>query len=932
LLFPLANGTISKRTTRFKNLYLQEKDDFYLKKKIILIDGNSLVYRAFFALPTTLATSKGQVTNAVYGFTSMLIKLLKDEKPDVVIVAFDRAAPTFRHEQFEDYKAHRAAMPDELISQFPLVKEVLRALNIPIYELDGFEADDILATLASRAEAEDDDVLVVTGDRDAFQLVDDHIKIMTTRKGISDIVVYDRDKVRERYGVTPEQVPDYLALKGDVSDNIPGVPGIGEKTAAKLIQQLGSVEEILGNLDKVENKRWRTMLEENAAEAELSKRLAVLERDVPIDVDFDECRLGGWDEQEVRHVFSELEFFTLLDRFFAQSKERRQEAGAPGGAAAGYEVVKLAGGAETARLTADITATARLAMAIRTSGENSIDRTIDSIALAVSADRVYIAENVSHEAGEEGGGAGIGEAGGAGGAGNGARVHEALKLLKPYLETKSIAKIGHDLKHTVLALWNEGIHIDGLSFDTEVAAYLLNPERSAYPIEELAAIHLGMAISGAGEDERLALEAIANLRLQTKLEEELASQDLRKLFEEVEMPLIPVLARMEHEGVGINTAYLEEFSKETGLLLENIENEIYSLAGQEFNINSPQQLGFILFEKLGLPKSKKTKTGYSTDANVLAKLLTVHPIVEHIINFRELAKLKSTYIDALPRLCNPKTGKLHTSFNQTVTTTGRLSSSNPNLQNIPVRTELGQRIRKAFVPSREGDLFLSADYSQIELRLLAHYSGEEVLLRAFEADEDIHEATAIKVFGLLPEQVTPQMRRIAKMVNFGVLYGMSPYGLSDRLGIPVGDARAFIEKYFKNLPKVEEFIRRTIEDAKAKGYVETLLGRRRYIPELKSSNGRIRSLGERFAVNAPLQGTAADIIKLAMVRIDKQLEGQAFRTKMVLQVHDELIFETPGDELEPVSRLVRDVMEHALSLRVRLKIEISSGHNWKEAK
>ena len=551
------------------------------------------------------------------------------------------------------------------------------------------------------------------------------------------------------------------------------------------------------------------------------------------------------------------------------------------------------------------------------SGENSIDRDIETLAIASGEDKVYIAKEATtlFDETEQTIGA-----------------QNLLRLLKTQLESAAIAKVGHDLKQVMLALWNEDIDLGGIAFDTEIAAYLINPDRSSYPIEELAAIYLGMVLSGTTGDERLALEAVANLRLKPKFEEILEEQNLIKLFNEIEMPLIPVLAGMEHEGVGIDTDYLNDLSKETELLLESIENEIYSLAEQEFNINSPQQLGVILFEKLGLPKSKKTKTGYSTDANVLAKLLTVHPIVEKIVSFRELAKLKSTYIDALPRLVNRKTGKIHTSFNQTVTTTGRLSSSNPNLQNIPIRTELGSRMRAAFIPSRPGELFLSADYSQIELRLLAHYSGEEVLIRAFEADKDIHEATAIEVFGVLPEQVTSQMRRIAKMVNFGVLYGMSAYGLSDRLGIPVGDARTFIDKYFKSLPKVEEFIAKTIAETKEKGYVETLLGRRRYIPELKSSNGRIRSLGERFAVNAPLQGSAADIIKLAMVRVDKELEEQAFQARMVLQVHDELIFETSEGELDALSLMVRDIMEHAFPLSVHLKVDVSSGFNWKEAK
>ncbi|MBE0448395.1 MAG: DNA polymerase I [Actinobacteria bacterium] len=882
----------------------KEKGQTGLKKKIILIDGNSLVYRAFFALPTTLATSAGQVTNAVYGFTSMLIKLLKEEKPDIVIVAFDRAAPTFRHDHFEEYKAHREPMPNELISQFPLVKDVLKVLNIPTFEMDGFEADDILATLASKAEAESNDVIIVTGDKDAFQLVDDHISIMTTRKGISDIVIYDRQKVEERYGVPPEKIADFLALKGDPSDNIPGVPGIGEKTAAKLIRQFGSIENLIADIDAIENKRWREMLAENAAEAELSKRLAVLERDVPIDIDFEKCIFGGWAEERVRELFSKLEFFSLLDRFLSQNKRRGSSE------ISDYAIAEIADQNAVDQLVSDLEKYKHLAIAISTAGENSVGQRIVSVALAMASNKVYTSMN---------GTSGIG-------------TPQVLQLIKPYLESRAIAKVGHDVKRIILALWNAGIKSEAFTFDNMIAAYLLSPERSDYPIDELAAVNLGISLMEEEERERLAREAVTNLRLKPKLEDQLVSKGLLKLFEEIEMPLVPVLAKMEYAGVGINMRYLEDLSKEVEILLESIEHEIYTLAGQEFNINSPQQLGFILFEKLGLPKSRRTKTGYSTDANVLNRLLPAHPIVEKIVAHRELAKLKSTYIDALPKLINPKTGRLHTSFNQTVTATGRLSSSNPNLQNIPIRTELGQRIREAFIPSRPGDEFLAADYSQIELRLLAHYSGEEVLIKALKEDRDIHEATAIEVFGVLPEQVTPQMRRMAKVVNFGVLYGMSPYGLSDRLGIPVSDARAFIDRYFKSLPRVGEFIDKTLKEAQQKGYVETLLGRRRYIPELKSSNAKIRGLGERIAINAPLQGTAADIIKLAMVRIDKQLEEEGLQAKMVLQVHDELIFEISETERGIAGRLVKIIMENAYPLRVGLKIEISTGYNWKEAK
>ena len=875
-----------------------------MKDKIILIDGNSLIYRAYYALPTTLATSAGQVTNAVYGFTSMLIKLLKDEEPDVVIVAFDSAAPTFRHERFEEYKAHREPAPNELISQFPLVKEVLQVLNIPIFEMNGFEADDILATLAAKAEAENNDVIIVTGDKDALQLVDKHIKIMTTKKGISDIVVYDEHKVKERYGVSPKQFADYLGLKGDPSDNIPGVPGIGEKTASKLIHEFESIENLYQNLDAVESKRWREMLAEHEAEAKLSKKLAILERDIPIDVDFRECRLGTWDEEKIRDLFSKLEFFSLLGRLLSQERVRKESK------TKSYEIAELKKQEDLDRLSSDIARSKQLAIAMSTTGERSVEQEILAIAFAASENKVYTYIRSI----------------------NGLSIHEVLESIKPYLESKSILKISHDVKKIFLALWNASIKPNGFIFDSMIAAYLLNPERADYPIDELAAINLGIALEKDVEKKRLADEAIAVLKIKPKLEEQLREKGVLKLFEEVEMPLVPVLAKMEYMGVGIDVGLLENLSKEVDVFLENIENEIYSLAGEEFNINSPQQLGHILFDKLGLPHVKKTKTGYSTDATVLQKLALVHPIVEKIIAYRELAKLKSTYIDALPKLISPKTRRLHTTFNQTITATGRLSSSNPNLQNIPIRTELGQRIREAFVPSRRGDRFLSADYSQIELRLLAYYSDEPILIKAFKEDRDIHEATAMEVFGVQPEQVTAQMRRIAKIVNFGVLYGMSPYGLSDRLNIPLPEAKAFIDRYFNSLPRVKEFVHTAIEKAREKGYAETLLGRKRYIPELRSSNTNIRSLGERFAVNTPLQGTAADIIKLAMVRIDKQLDEKKLKTRMVLQVHDELIFEVPAEEIEIASELVKTVMENVYSLKVGLKIDISIGYNWKEAK
>lgn len=873
-------------------------------KKIILIDGNSLVYRAFFALPTTLATSAGRVTNAVYGFTSMLLKLIREEKPDVVGVAFDRG-PSFRKEHFAEYKAHRPEAPDELPAQFELVKDVLRALKIPIFEMPNYEADDVLASLAKRARERDNEVIIVTGDKDALQLVTDGVKIMTTKKGISDIVIYDREAVVERYGVPPERFVDFLALKGDASDNIPGVPGIGDKTAAKLIQEFGTVENLLDNLSRLENERLRRSLEEHSAEARLSKRLAILETELPIDVDLEDFELGRWDEEDVRSVFTYLEFNTLLERFFGLKPSEDADLEV----AEAVEAKELGPGELEgfARRLADCD---RYAVYLAADGE-SIDKRAASLAFALTdGEATYVARPPADESGRR----------------------AFFAALKEELEDSKPRKIVFDFKEALHCFHNEGIELKGIAFDVLLAAYLHYPGRTAYPLEELAAFHLKRKLPEVFEGGEFGARALAVLELASILEELLKEQEMLKLLEEVEIPVARVLAKMEREGVGIDVDHFERLSKEMEITLDDIEREIFSLAGEEFNVSSSQQLGYVLFEKLGLPADRRTKTGFSTDMRVLLKLINAHPIIEKIINYREVSKLKSTYVDVLPKMINPRTGRLHTTFNQAGTSTGRLSSRDPNLQNIPVRSELGIRIREGFVPASRSDRFVAADYSQIELRLLAHFSREPLLIDTFRRGIDVHAATAQRIFGALPEQVTPQMRRIAKSINFGVLYGMSPFGLSERLNISQKEAKEYIDRYFDRYPKVRAFAAEMIGAARRRGYSLTALGRRRPIPEIASGDRRIRGLGERLAVNAPLQGSAADIIKLAMIRLDEQLEEKNLEARMVMQVHDELILETPMDEIDAVKKLVRDVMENVYPLSVPLEVEVSDGRNWKETK
>lgn len=875
------------------------------ERTIAVIDGNSLLHRAFHGLPPTMTAPDGRPTNAVFGFMTMLLKMVADLGPDAVVVAFDRGKPAFRTEALAQYKIQRPPTDPDLKAQFPMIKELLTSLAIPIVEAEGWEGDDVLGTLAARGSAEGMRVLLITGDKDALQLVDDNVSVVSTKKGITDIVVYDRDAVFERYGVMPEQVADFLGLKGDPSDNIPGVPGVGEKTAAKLLQEHGTLEEVLERAPDIKGKLGEN-LRGNADAALASRVVATIRRDVPVDVDLDAVRWGQWDEAEALSALTELAFTSLIPRLrSARSAETDDDRPAPDASAAwrhltGDEAVRWVDGLCAAR------SEGHAGVAAGPAGEECLfdegravafahDGTVavlEGAAAASALESVLTSRNVS--AGDtkalvEGA---CPPGSGAGPRGSMAELADPRRL-----------------------------------FDCGIAAYLLASNRSDYGIASLAAEYLGRSV----EPGDTAAEAQASAELAGVLRDRLEGWGATLCFTEIEMPLVPVLVRMEETGVGLDRSVLDALSAETHAEIETLIAEIHDLAGYEFTIDSPKQLAEVLFEKLGLPPQRKTKTGYSTDAGVLATLAPLHPIAEKIVAYRELTKLTSTYIDALPRLLG-EDGRLHTTFNQTVAATGRLSSSGPNLQNIPVRTDLGRRIRAAFVPAHAGDLMLSADYSQIELRILAHLSGDAGLIEAFTSGADFHAATAARVFDVESGDVDAEMRRKAKAVNFGIVYGISAHGLGDSLGIGYAEAQATIDRYFAAYPRVRAYLDETIAEAHKTGYAETMFGRRRPIPELRNRNHNLRSFGERTAMNHPMQGTAADLMKLAMIEVDRRLRTEGYEARMVLQVHDELVFEAPEGEREALSSLAREAMAGVAGLAVPLEVGIGYGPNWAEAK
>jgi DNA polymerase I len=865
------------------------------QRKVLLLDGHSLAFRAFFALPDTLVTSSGQVTNAVYGFTAMLIKLLADERPQAVVVCFDKGAPQFRLDRYAQYKAGRAETPDAFRQQLPLIREVLGTMRIPMLELEGYEADDLLATLTRHCRGETCQVVIVTGDRDILQLVGDGVFVIMTRRGISDVIRYDAATVVERYGVPPEKWTDFVALKGETSDNLPGVPGIGDKTAAQLVNKYGDIEQVIAHADELSPK-LRDGIKERASQVRINKELGRLLDDVPLDMDPAIINLEAWDEDAVRKLFTSLEFRSLHERL----KELKLHAAS---APPGLELKSI----------------------LEFTSEDDL-RQGEALALAWSMDWLGLCDGTEE-----------------------ARVlpfGEAMRRLAGCLEDPHRRKIAHDAKSLYRAALTAGVEIQGLYCDTKIAGYLLEPgSASGYTVRDTAARYLNVSLDdnvdeqeaggqgtlalGLDEKRRVCREAVALRALAPALEDSLRNQDIWDLATTLEFPLVEVLARMEHNGILVDRIYLEQLDADFGTRMATLERVVQQLAGEEFNVNSQPQLQRILFEKLALPKTKRIKTGYSTDAAELEKLAGAHPIVDSLLEYREVSKLKNGFTEMLLELIDPKSNRIHTTYEQTKAATGRLASTAPNLQNIPIRGELGRQIRRAFVAPPE-HVLLSADYSQIELRVLAHLSQDETFCQAFAQGHDFHATIAAKVYDVAVSDVTPQMRSQVKQFSYGIAYGMSAYGVSQRLGVEMDEAVRFIEAYYAQFPKVKEFLAAQVEQAKIDGFTTTMFGRRRYLPELRSSNFRLRALGERMALNTPIQGSAADIMKKAMIGVDAVLRKEPI-AKMLLTVHDELVFEVPAGNLDQARALIEEQMTKAAELRCGLTVDVHTGENWAEA-
>lgn len=879
--------------------------------KLIVVDGNSIANRAFYALPL-LSNSQGLHTNAVYGVTTMLMKLLEDEKPTHFLFAFDAGKITFRHADYKDYKGGRAKTPPELSEQWPLIKELVAAFGIEQYELEGYEADDIIGTLTKRAEGDKLQVIVVTGDKDMLQLASEYVTIALTRKGISEVERYDPAYIEEKYGLKPEQIIDMKGLMGDSSDNIPGIPGVGEKTALKLLHQYETVERVLEHADEIKGKLGEK-IRAHAEDARMSKQLATIYREVPLTMTWDDLKLSGPDEEKLAELFKKLEFKSLLEKLDIS------------GAVQEEEMTEL--DVEVVASIEDIQAMVQRmddvrAIHVEITGENPHQGEVLGIAFDGEDFVCYMPLDVLKQ--------------------------DEAKPVREWLADSSVPKTLYDAHKVRLALAWQGIELRGVAFDTLLAAYVLDPTQSSQSLGELSrrygqpAVPEDEEIFGKGAKFRipeievvstyLGRKANAAARLKQPMHEELVKSGMDELYYDLELKLSDVLAEMELHGIRVERNTLEEIGKDLDTKIVQIEQEIYRMAGTEFNIGSPKQLGEILFDKLGLPVVKKTKTGYSTDAEVLEKLAPYHEIAANIVQYRQLTKLQSTYVEGLLKEIRESTGKIHTYYRQTIAATGRLSSQFPNLQNIPIRLEEGRLIRRAFVPSEEGWLILAADYSQIELRVLAHISQDERLIEAFNEDMDIHTKTAMDVFGVSADEVDANMRRQAKAVNFGIVYGISDYGLSQNLHITRKEAAAFIEQYFNVFKGVRKFMDDIVAKAKRDGYVSTLLHRRRFLPDINASNFNRRSFAERTAMNTPIQGSAADIIKLAMVKCAERMKAEGLKSRMLLQVHDELVFEVAPDELERMKSLVPDVMEHALQLDVPLKADVSVGKDWYEAK
>ena len=892
--------------------YIETLGVITLDKRLIIIDGNSIINRAFYALPE-MTSKEGLKTNAIYGFTTMLFKIIDTYQPTHISVAFDRKAPTFRHLEFKEYKAGRKKMPDELREQFEPLKELLDKFNIHRLELDGYEADDIIGTVSKLGEENDYKVFIVTGDKDAIQLASNKTTTLITKKGVGEVEEYNFDSVMEKYEMTPTQFIDLKGLMGDKSDNIPGVPGIGEKTGIKLIKEFSSIENLVEHTDELKGS-VKKKIEENKELAIMSKRLATIIRDVPIEVSLEELEYGDYDKDAVIEEFKRFGFTSLISRLIDLD----------GGSEPIEEValelnIKSLDNAE--ELINEIKEKKELIIKTVTKVGNILEKNILYMFISVDGENIYYLNEGQ------------------------------ISLFKDVLASNEIKKFGYNLKDDYIALRPYDIKLENMYFDITIAEYLIDSTSStSYECSAIAMKYLTRKIKSkedllgkgakARKFEELDIEELSEYIAQIvnvvklsseKMEKSLNESDMDSLFYEVEMPLVEVLGEMEFVGIEVDREMLNELGTEFKEIISKLESEIYEMAGESFNINSPKQLGVILFEKLELPVIKKTKTGYSTNAEVLDKLRDKHEIIDKITEYRQIVKLNSTYVEGLLGIINPISNRIHSSFNQTITTTGRISSTEPNLQNIPVKMEMGRKIRKVFIAGKNHKL-VDADYSQVELRVLANMSGDENMIDAFKHGEDIHAKTASQIFDVDINDVTPRQRSEAKSINFGIVYGKSDFGLSEDLNIPVKQAKEYINSYFEKYSKIKEFMDTTIEDATVNGYITTLLNRRRYIPELKSSNFMLRNAGKRAAMNAPIQGSAADIIKIAMVNVYKKLEESNLKSKLILQVHDELIVEATDDELEIVEKIVREEMENAFSMDVYLDVDLNVGYSWYETK
>ncbi|MEA4827958.1 MAG: DNA polymerase I [Clostridium sp.] len=879
------------------------------KDRLLILDGHSLMYRAFFALPQ-FTNTEGTHTNAIYGFIKMLLKMKEEIKPDYIVTAFDKKAPTFRHKEYEDYKAGREKMPSELREQFPILKELLEMLAINIFEIDGFEADDLIGTLSKYAEEKEIEVYIVTGDRDALQLATDNVKVVINKKGMSEKEIYDKNRMIEEFGVTPTQFIDVKGLMGDKSDNIPGVPGVGSKTAYKLIKEYGSIENLLENVESVSGKKLKENLIENTEQAIFSKKLATIMTNVPIDIDLDDIKSKeAYDVKGVKELFKKLEFKSLLEVLDDDSSDAAETDTAAEASQEEDEFNYII--IDSLDQLSDLVKNMDSIIYLQFEFSNQ------TIFSKVQFEKIYLRNNESaycinaNRIREE-------------------NSEEFFRMLKDIFANEKLKKVCHGSKMAYVVLNKNNISFENLAFDTKIAAYLIEPSSKEYILRDI--IESKHKVNFTGEEEKVrAKETYYMKEVFEELSEEIQKLGMDKLLYEVELPLIDVLGFMETRGFKVDRDKLEEIGKKFKVEIESLEKEIYALADEEFNIKSPKQLGKILFEKLDLPAVKKTKTGYSTNAEVLEKLKSKHPIIPKIIEYRQITKLDSTYVEGLKNVID-EDGKIHSSFNQTVTTTGRLSSTEPNLQNIPIKYEMGREIRKVFVPEEEDCVILSADYSQIELRVLSHIAKDENLIEAFKNHDDIHTKTASEVFKVPIEEVTPLMRSNAKAVNFGIVYGIGAFSLAEDINVSRKEAQQYIDAYFERYPNVKKYIENVIKQGQQDGFVTTIMNRRRFIPEVQSKNKMIKAFGERLAMNTPIQGSAADIIKFAMVHVYKELEDRKLKSTLILQVHDELILNVYKDELEEVKKIVVDEMEGVMDLLVPLEADVNVGNNWYEAK